>query len=250
MTISVQFVPGTASWSKNKPLEPNQYLTHDNGGKPYRVIVGDAITIIDEYENKTLFTLNHETVWIGESPLTATTEFSGGHGDDFKGNSILVQITERRYVFIGHMVYSFETEHPIIHYVSEVGNNDVPYPFAIDTEHNFYLMIENIMMPVPEEYHSDPYGYYYNQEYNSILNINELISDYNGENQKRYSLSYHCNAKQHYNYPWMKNLHAVDNTTGKVYSVSEEDYVEMMRKIATVCQYHNMNITILHQERS
>jgi hypothetical protein len=142
--------------------EPNHYLTHDNGGVPYRVIVGNhEITIIDNYADKFLMKLDTIEVWIGESPFTPTTKCSGCYGEKFKGNSILVRVSENRYVFIGHTVYSFETKYPIVKYLSEVGNNDVPYPYAVDTENNFYLMVENVMLPVPEQYHNDPYGYHY-----------------------------------------------------------------------------------------
>ena len=41
-----------------------------------------------------------------------------------------------------------------------VGNNDVPYPYAIDSKMNYYLMIENAKLKIPSN-HEDPYKYYY-----------------------------------------------------------------------------------------
>ena len=35
------------------------------------------------------------------------TKFSGGHGKEFDGNSILLKIKKDRYVFIGNTIYEF-----------------------------------------------------------------------------------------------------------------------------------------------
>ena len=64
------------------------------------------------------------------------TEYSGGYGDEFDGNSILVHISENKYVYIGSSIYSFESQAKIIRYISPVGNSDVPYPYAIDEKEN------------------------------------------------------------------------------------------------------------------
>jgi hypothetical protein len=47
----------------------------------------------------------------------------------------------KNYTFIGGGVTSFITQALIVKYESPIGNNDVPYPYAID-----YLMIEGIMI--------------------------------------------------------------------------------------------------------
>jgi len=92
-------------------------------------------------------------IFVGHSPLIRVTEFSGGHGPDFLGNSILLYLgsigsagsKKYKYVFIGHVISIFETDEPIINYVSPVGNSDVPYPYA-ETENKIYLMIENVFV--------------------------------------------------------------------------------------------------------
>ena len=251
MSIKVCHIPGTAAWYDCKKLEENQYLTHHNGGRPYRVIIGKETTVIDNSTGETLITVIPTKVWIGESPVTPMTEFSGGHGDKFIGNSILLFI-DNYYIFIGHKIFSFVTNHNIINYVSEVGNSDVPYPYAIDTENNFYLMLENTMLQVPEKYHKDPYKYYYtinNNNYQTIINVKEFIAYKNGTTGEKeiYNVSYTDNPKQMYSWPWMKNLHAVDKTTGEIYPVSEKDYIAMMQLIADTYQYKNMNIKLIHE---
>jgi hypothetical protein len=94
-------------------------------------------------------------IFIGKSPLNKTTKFSGGHGPKFDGNSILVQLTSDtkkniyKYLFIGCSIMEFMTSYEIVKYSSPVGNNDVPYPYAIDTMGNAYLMTEMYMFKLP-----------------------------------------------------------------------------------------------------
>ena len=57
------------------------------------------------------------------------------------GNSILLKITNKKYVFIGSFIYEFEPKDEIKEYYSMIGNSDVPYPAAIG-EKNVYFLIE------------------------------------------------------------------------------------------------------------
>merc|ERR1712232_277922 len=80
----------------------------------------------------------------------------------FKGNSILLQKAADTYIYLGEHIQSFKTSAEIVKYVSPVGNSGVPYPFAVDTDNRFYLMIEDVVLDnVPAEQHEDPYDYYY-----------------------------------------------------------------------------------------
>src|SRR5437016_1253368 len=121
------------------------YWIHDNGGRPFQVVIRDKSVKIykqesesEEYEKDALFEFpNVEKIWIGKSPKTKRTLFSGGFGRSFDGNSILVQLTkDNRYVFIGERVYEFGSEFKIVAFVSPVGNSDVPYPYATDKNRN------------------------------------------------------------------------------------------------------------------
>jgi len=167
--MKVSHIPGSATimYSDDNITNKYTYLTHNNGDRPYRITIKESKLIIinDNNNNEEILSINTNKIWIGESPLTKMTEFSGGYGPKFKGNSILLYI-DNYYIFIGHKVYSFKTEYEIINYVSEVGNNDVPYPYAVDTENNYYLMIEEIKLSVPDEYYTDPYTYYYSKKKN------------------------------------------------------------------------------------
>jgi hypothetical protein len=116
-----------------------------------------------EQEEKPCQVFHHpKDIFVGKSPLNEMTQFSGGHGRKWNGNSILLHLSGLKYVFIGMTIQQFEAKSPIVKYVSPVGNNGVPYPFAIDEEKRFYFMIQNQYIDqVPKEHQKDPYDYLY-----------------------------------------------------------------------------------------
>jgi hypothetical protein len=87
---------------------------------------------------------------------------SEDYGPVYKGNSILVETNKpMHYVYIGHDIYSFTTKEKIIKYVSNIGNNMVPYPYA-KTKTDTYLMLEKKIIPNKELIDpTSPYTYYY-----------------------------------------------------------------------------------------
>ena len=101
-----------------------------------------------------------QKIFIGKSPKNKMTEFSGGHGKYFDGNTILVKIDENKYIYIGGVIYSFTTDYEITKFISPVGNNDVPYPYAIDIKNNYYIMLDATIMSVNHKI-DNPYDYYY-----------------------------------------------------------------------------------------
>jgi hypothetical protein len=95
----------------------------------------------------------YNKIFVGKSPK---------EGRQFDGNSMLFELSPFNYMYIGESVYTFKTSDVIKKYVSRVGNNDVPYPYAVGTD-NTYLMIENVFIPnsVISQAKSDPYEYLY-----------------------------------------------------------------------------------------
>jgi len=159
-------------------VEPEtRYVIHDNGSIPFRVCIISAthvrveVSKDEDYDDsyETLFEWNDiAEVFVGKSPRNAMTEFSGGYGPRFDGNSILVRRRGEdsgplRYVYIGSEIYEFEVVAPITKFVSPVGNNCVPYPFAFDaTGQHCYLFSERVMLAnIPPEHCKDPYEWYY-----------------------------------------------------------------------------------------
>uniref|UniRef100_A0A6C0HMK1 Uncharacterized protein n=1 Tax=viral metagenome TaxID=1070528 RepID=A0A6C0HMK1_9ZZZZ len=143
----------TTTQSKTQKNIQNVYYILDNRNKPFKVVInGKTIKILKnldkylEYEKTPSLTFNANKIFIGYSPKTEMTLISDGYGPKYNGNSILLYIKDNEYVYIGHEIYSFTSISEIIKYVSPVGNNDVPYPYAIDKDNNIYLMIENVIL--------------------------------------------------------------------------------------------------------
>lgn len=140
----------------NKNQKDEIYETMDNGATPFKVMITpDKIFVfycdVDDnmkcqFDELVLTIKNYRDVFIGYSPKNKMTIFSGGYGPKFNGNSILVETKKLTYTYIGESIFEFKTHDPIIDYISPVGNNDVPYPYAIG-EDNIYLMLYNKYIP-------------------------------------------------------------------------------------------------------
>lgn len=100
------------------------------------------ILIFNE-KNKLIHNINKFVkIFIGKSPKIPMTEFSGGYGRSFDGNTILIQLTTYKYIYIGnHEIYTFTTPNKDIikTYISPVGNNSVSYPFAFGKKYLYYM---------------------------------------------------------------------------------------------------------------
>lgn len=137
------------------------YMTHNNGGYPYEVVVcnGNFVQIsIDRNGNgyfEHIMTKKYDKLWIGVDPEV----------DDSKGNTFLIYFANvGEYMYIGNSyIKTFKTTRPIINYYSPVGNNDVPYPYAVDDKNNYYLMAEDAMLSRSPT-GVDVYQYYYDTE--------------------------------------------------------------------------------------
>lgn len=148
-----------------------RYEIHDNGGVPFVVFVsGNTATIIDNVYNeetdsrslgKELLKVSFKQCWPGGND--EKLKMYGPKKAADKGNSILLDLRKGMYMFIGQMVYTFEVEKgdEIQNYYSPIGNNDVPYPYAIGKTHT-YLMIENVSVANDLLTKGvDPYKHYY-----------------------------------------------------------------------------------------
>ena len=80
-------------------------------------------------------------------------------------------------------IFEFTTKRRITQYSSPVGNNDVPYPYAIDNGGRYYLLTENcsIMIPYCTKAKDDPYSYYYKHhvcKFSEHNNLQETFDNY------------------------------------------------------------------------
>ena len=159
----------------------NIYFIHDNHIRPFRVEINESkIQIFKEQSSEKICSFdNVDKIFIGKSPLNEMTRFSGGSGDDFDGNTILIHLGGLRYVFIGRQIYTFTSESEIQKYVSPVGNNDIPYPYAVDQIGQYYLLEEDIIVTdiLPDDA-ENPYSALYHvpqNRFQDILGISDFI---------------------------------------------------------------------------
>lgn len=225
-----------------------EYITHDNGGRPFKVIINDNdVSVYNNETNEFLFEKNVEKVFIGKSPKNKMTTFSGGHGKKFDGNSILLKINDYTYQFIGESIFTFNTYEEIIDYVSPVGNNDVPYPYALDSVGNIYLLLEGVVLINTEQFktlfeeYDDPYFYYYDHHTISddagrvptkkalCNNINNLYYYHNIKNIKigdeLYTLNYSPTPEERYE---DNEIYMLIRNDGSEEVLSKEEYINLI----------------------
>ncbi|KXZ54008.1 hypothetical protein GPECTOR_5g119 [Gonium pectorale] len=181
----------------------------DNGGTPFLVRISYAAQLATVYrsryispeesdDSEAMFTFRFQRVFVGLDPREreelAASETDGGSGAAasgsgaavtassaparkvwwYGGNSVLIHLGGRRYVYVGSMIFAFTALDEIVDYVSTMGNSAVPYPFAIGTN-NAYCLLEATYLPdhVLERYSAkereDPYTVLYGSELNRWL---------------------------------------------------------------------------------
>ncbi len=153
------------------------YKIHDNGGRPFHVKVrGNDVEIwknMDTYEvkggkfvdihkdPKKLYDWTVDDVFVGKK--SPGGGYDGLKAREADGNSILLK-KGSKYVYIGSEIYEFTPldGDTIEKYYSNIGNSDVPYPYAIGQKY-IYLMIENVavergMFDLKDDVYQQYYG--------------------------------------------------------------------------------------------
>ena len=80
--------------------------------------------------------------------------------------NFLFKIEDKKYIYVGDEVFTFETVDDIDEYFSEFGFNDVKYPFALSNE-NIYYMLSQKNITIEEFDNSgmaDQYQYLYKKD--------------------------------------------------------------------------------------
>lgn len=129
-----------------------KYYIHDNGGRPFEVIVSGKKLIVrkmnyddEKYEKIVLKLSKFIKLFVGKCSTSAPE--CKRNVKYFDGNSLLIHVTGKQYIFIGAMIIQFTTLDHIKHYNSPIGDNDVPYPFAVGDEYTYLLGFENVVVP-------------------------------------------------------------------------------------------------------
>lgn len=171
-------------------FRPRLYYTHDNGGRPFRVYIDEEKKIAmislneDEIQSSYPFIMNKlfkfDDVFIGKDTDDIYKEKKSADKND--GNSILFLMKRDEhdhnndedheekhhelyeYMFVGSEIIIFTTDSPIIRFESPIGNSDVPYPFAVNTNDTYFLLNHYYIFFHSKDFIGetpyDPYEYY------------------------------------------------------------------------------------------
>jgi hypothetical protein len=135
-----------STFIKKENIKPKNYITHDNGGRPFLVDISKDLIRIYTHDNteydvepkKSDYTVlikeisNFNGYWYGFD--------NSNFNKKTNGTSILIEVEKLRYIFIGVYVIEFVTNEPIIEFRSTMGNSDVTYPYAW-SENKIYMFI-------------------------------------------------------------------------------------------------------------
>jgi hypothetical protein len=230
-----------------------EYEIHDNGGRPFRVkIEGNIATILINETNKEIKKYETEKIFIGKSPKTNGI----GYDKYFDGNSILLYLGDKKYIYVGEMIYSFESIDIINKYVSFVGNSDVPYPYAIDKSKNVYLMIEDVIIingkDKIENGNYGEYSYYahYYKKSKNVAIFHDIKSFYIGKNI--YNLTFSIEPEKDYDRFLNFDDDEVDEygiyfikKDGKKEKLTKKKYVKIMGEFASENSFKLLNKKII-----
>lgn len=255
------------------------YFVHDNGGRPFKVTILNGVVNVykmkyynenakkEFYNRSPLFTFYPQLIFIGRSPSIDMTRFSGGFGPEFDGNSLLLYTGKDQYIFIGNLIYSFTTKNKIIKYISPVGSNDVPYPYAVDDRGNIYLMIENAVIKMNEKIrkqmkdYDDPYSYYYDYglittDYGIIPPRQPLTTIYDWIktyyiDKESYTLIFSISPEENYERLTSKGekMYVIDKNKKKTL-LTKKLYVRLMKNYGLDQSFEKMENIIILQNRS
>jgi hypothetical protein len=147
-----------------------KYLTHDNGGRPFQVIIDKNKVHIyklsdDDIDKKQ----NYDKLIKSYTVLKVHIGKDSSNPKVYDGNSVLLELANNKMVFIGDCIYEFELapDDTVQKYFSQVGNSDVPYPVLLGKNY-FYSMVEKkycSRSEFPSNYKisdfEDAHSYYY-----------------------------------------------------------------------------------------
>lgn len=252
-------------------VDPKEYKIHDNGGRPFLVKVYPD-SRVEVYENNECDSDDDDCkCHIAEEPFfdqTVEKVFVGYDPNDhmdqsFLGNSILLDMGDLEYVFIGQSVFSFQALSEITQYVSPVGNSDVPYPYAVDDQNRAYLTIEDVIVQLTDEEVAnipqfDPYNRYYPEHkitadcrYNppkEPLVIFQDIKEYYVGDQV-YTMTYSPHPERDYDrlMEWNEGNPSILLMDGTKKELFKEDYVDLMLDFGDLLGFQPLEREAIHE---
>jgi hypothetical protein len=188
------------SFPADKITETREYLTHHNGGRPFKVIINeDYVSVYKRHQlsrykiKKYIKSATLDNVWANvpyDIPIVKPTRYikvfigkDDNYRDNGDGNSIFIQLSKMKWLYVGGLeIYTFHVSEEITGFYSRIGNNDITYPYAVGKK-NTYLLAEKIYIPnnaidENEDVYNHFYGYF-------IVNQDKQL-----EHQQRYKQLY------------------------------------------------------------
>ena len=159
-----------------KTIAKNTYYIHDNGSRPFKVHIKDKYVYIykgdyafGKYYYEPYLKVPRRSVFVGENPPVSVLQKSILDFENYPGNTILLEYENGSYLYIERDVYVFKPDNKINQFYSYVGNNDVPYAYAIDDKYTYLFAyrekIENALLKDNE----DPYAQNVDNKTNIVL---------------------------------------------------------------------------------
>lgn len=188
-----EMISGGGIFSKKSPKQKREFYIHDNGGKPFLVYLesDNSVSVYRAHITKDedidyqqlIANIQYAKIWIPEGynrdMLGKRVKGSRDLYIDsaLEGNTILLQKTDGKMVYIGESIYEFSLEKgdSVVAYYSPVGRNDVPYPVLVGRS-GVYFMNDSTYVPMnhfskitDEKEFIDAYSYYYGHKGESSL---------------------------------------------------------------------------------
>jgi hypothetical protein len=186
--------PGIVKDIKVKPKHIYEII--DNGGTPFIVFdYGGRVDVYNQHYDAEsnqyelqgkIMDSKYLKIFVGDNDLNEPDyDLEKGRG---RGNTILLQTAKDSYTYIGDGIRSFTTKDGDIiqKYYSPVGNNAVPYPYAVGQKY-VYLMLDDSYIPVEMfDLTKDVYTQYYG--FNMDKKEHDLYLEKFKNKSKKYSV--------------------------------------------------------------
>ena len=224
--------------------DQTEIITHYNGASPLKIILNDNQAVIYDKNDKVI-QFEYDKIFIGKSNVCRTSFWGSGHGEEWDGNSVLFRLSENRYLFACEHVYEFTSLFNIVQFESPMGNNAVPYPYAVDEYYNHYLMLNKVIVnDTSRSFQIDPYEWYYKSHYlslhsgrgineNPFKNIKWLCCVDNGSRERHNSWFHYENDYEEYYNRLVdnENMHLeIETIDNKFYKLSKEKFCELLEE--------------------
>jgi len=161
---------GVTQKNLKMPKPKHKYVIEDNGSHPYHVYdYGSRADVYalqydrdsdEEVVVKKILSIPYKKLFPGDNTLRLPDYSSK------KGNTVLIQQTNGKYIYIGDGIREFSgVDGDVIEkYYSPIGNNSVPYPYAVGKKYTYFLVdkteyVENSSFDVKKDGYTQFYGF-------------------------------------------------------------------------------------------